>query len=449
MQNKIDKEFIQKLEIGRLINFDSYVEGFEIDSRRVKSQMGFVALRGEQTDGHNYIREAYKKGASLIVVSEKWWQQKQVKDLPLLITADPEQALQKISKAYRNSFEHPVLCITGSNGKTTTLKMIKEVLSNRYNVNSTIGNFNNQIGVPLSILAHRDKHNFSVLELGTNHFGEIEFLACIAQPTAGLITNIGIGHVEFLKDRAGVAKAKSELFSSLPKDGIAFVNCDDKYIKKMEKPQHQISYCFNNNADYEANVINIDKNANYTIEINATHQISLSIAGESFAKNALAAFAVGSFYKIPVDKIIKTLENFTASSSRLKVINKEYKIFDDTYNANPDSTKSALNTISKIKNSGKKIFVFGDMLELGENSEKYHRKIGMYALKKGIDILFTYGDLSEVSTKTARKKGLKASHFKSKKELAEALKKIIEEEDIILIKGSRGNRMEDIVSEVT
>ena len=450
MKTKINKEFIENLYLGRLLNFDSEVESFAIDSRKIQKNMGFVALSGENTDGHNYIQDAYQNGASLIIIARDWWQEHhQVTNLPVLITEDPQRALQKIATEYRKTFSHPVLCVTGSNGKTTTVNMIAKALSKKYNVHTTIGNYNNQLGVPLSILSHQEDHDFSVLELGTNHFGEIEFLAKIAQPTAGLITNIGLGHVEYFKNRAGVAKAKEELFTSLPEDGLAFINSDDQYIRKMTTPEQQVSFGFTDNPDYKAKILNIDQKARYSVEINKKHKFRLPISGESFAKNAIAAFAVCAHFDIYEEELIEALEKFTAVNSRLKIIGNKYTVIDDSYNANPDSTKLALNTLAKMETTGKKIFVFGDMLELGENSEKYHREIGNYANQIGVDLIFTYGNFTYYSYEAARNQGLLAEHFSSKAELIKTLKKRANKNDIILIKGSRGNKMEDIVREVT
>lgn len=449
MKLKIDKEFLTKLNIGKLINFDSTIQGFEIDSRKIKAGMAFVALPGENTDGHNYLDQAYENGAKLLIISKDWWQENQRRDLPLFITEDPVKTLQKIAREYRKGFDHTVLCITGSNGKTTTIKMINKILSNKYNVHTTIGNYNNQLGVPLSILRHTDNHNFSVLELGINQFGEMEFLADIAQPTAGLITNIGLSHVEFLKDKKGVAKAKSKLFTSLPQKGLAFINIDDNYIRAMPKPAKQINYGFENSPDYKGAIVDIDEYAHYTVEINNRHRFKLPVAGESFAKNSLAAFAVGHHFGVDESTIIKALENFDAVNSRLNVIKTEYTILDDSYNANPDSTRSAINTLSHMNTSGKKIFIFGDMLELGEKSPTYHRNIGLYAYELGIDFLLTYGDLSSHATKAAKKQDMFAEHFSTKSKLVKELKNIIKKDDIILVKGSRGNKMEDIVREVS
>ena len=445
----IDRKFLQELQVGQLINFDNQVKGFAIDSRKIKKGMGFVALKGQNTDGHNFLEQAYHNGASLLIVSQDWWKDNQIDDWPQLITEDPEEALQKIATKFRKTFNHPVLCITGSNGKTTTRNMITQILNKKYNVHSTIGNYNNQLGVPLSILNHEDDYNISVLELGTNHFGEIEFLAGIAQPTAALITNIGAGHVEFLKDKAGVALAKSELFQSLSAQDTAFINQDDEYIVKMPTPDNKVTFGFEHAySDYKGQIVDIDAQARYSLKINDKFTINLQIPGEGFAKNALASFAVGSFYNVEPADIIAALENFTSVESRFKVLDGKYKVLDDTYNANPDSTRSALNTLSQMKAKGKKIFVFGDMLELGEKSEKYHKEIGEYAFRKGVELIFTFGDFSNFSSKAARKKGLQAQHYSTKKELSRDLKKMAEEGDIILVKGSRGNRMEDIVREV-
>ena len=446
---QINKQFIEDLNGGELKNFDSTISQFEIDSRKIKPGMAFVALPGANTDGHKFLKEAYENGANLLVVSQEWAQKNEVGNLPVFITESPKQALQDLAQKYRKSFHHPILCLTGSNGKTTTLKMIESILNNKYNVHSTIGNFNNDLGVPISILAHESNHDFSVLELGTNHFGEIKFLTNIAQPTAGLITNIGIGHVKYLKNREGVARAKEELFQGLPNEGLAFVNLDDNYISEMETPKNKISYSFSNSkVNFKGKIANIDNQARYTISINNEYKIKLPIPGENFAKNALAAFSVGFHYGVNPKEIIKSLENFDAVQSRLNIIRNNYTVIDDSYNANPDSTQTALNTLSEMEVAGQRYFVFGDMLELGEKAEFYHKKIGKYTAQKDIDYLLSYGDYSHIASASARKLGVKSQHYESKDKIIDRLKNQLGNGDIALIKGSRGNKLEKVVEEI-
>lgn len=451
MAKQIDATFIRKLGLGEIINFSSYIDGISIDSRKTKPGMLFVALKGENTNGHFYIKDALEKGAELCVVSKEWARLNDINPLPLWIVDSPEKALQKLASEWRNQFDMPLLAITGTNGKTTVRSMISEILKSKYKVISTIGNLNNQLGVPITLLNIREHHNFCILELGTNHFGEIEFLCDIAKPNAGLITNIGRGHLEFFGDLNGVAKAKEELFLSLADNGISFINIDDPYIKKMRATKNRVKYGLDSKeADVNGKILSY-KNGCPLLEVDGKFQIQLRIPGRVAAFNALAAVAVGLYYGVPPSKIKGALESFKPVNGRF-VIKKsgKVKIIDDTYNANPDSTIAALSTLSLMNPNARKIFVFGDMLELGEESEKAHAKIGGKASELGIDSLYTIGKFSKATTEAAKSKGLKnVFHYYDADKLIQKLKNDLRENDIVLVKGSRGSHMEKVIEELT
>jgi UDP-N-acetylmuramoyl-tripeptide--D-alanyl-D-alanine ligase len=451
MAKQIDATFIKKLALGEVINFSSYINGVSIDSRKINLCMLFVALKGENTNGHFYIKDALEKGAALCIVSQEWAKSNDINSLPLWIVDSPEKTLQKLASEWRNQFDIPLLAITGTNGKTTIRSMICEILKSKFNIISTIGNFNNQLGVPLTLLNIRENHNFCILELGTNHFGEIEFLCNIAKPNVGLITNIGRGHLEFFGDLNGVAKAKEELFLSLPDSGISFINTDDSYIKKMKATKNHVKYSLNSKeADVNGKILSYT-NGCPLLEIDGKLQIQLRIPGKITAFNALAAATVGLYYRVPQSEIKDALESFKPVNGRFVIkTSGKVKIIDDTYNANPDSTIAALTTLSLMNANGRKIFVFGDMLELGEKSEKAHAKIGEKAFELGIDSLYTIGKFSKATTDAAKSKGLKnVFHYYETDKLIQKLKNDLRENDIVLIKGSRGSRMEKVTEELT
>ncbi|MCK4296018.1 MAG: hypothetical protein KAX28_05110, partial [Candidatus Marinimicrobia bacterium] len=245
MTNLIDANFIRNLNSGTFVNFDTHLTGICIDSRKVEKGNLFIALRGNNDDGHLFVKDAQKKGAALCLVSEKWAKENNINSNPFWIVKSPEKTLQLMAAEWRNQFNLPILAITGTNGKTTTRAMIEAILKTKFNLHSTTGNLNNQLGLPLTLLKLNKNHNFSLIEMGTNHFGEIKFLCELAKPSAGLITNIGYGHIEFFDTLDGVSKAKEELFLSLPRNGISFVNMDDLFIREMTTPDNKVSYGFN------------------------------------------------------------------------------------------------------------------------------------------------------------------------------------------------------------
>jgi len=430
------------------VNFNSAVTDVVIDSRKVAAGSMFVALPGEHTDGHRFVFQAIEDGAALCVVSKEWAKQNRINNQPLWIVDSPEKALQQLAKKWRQQFDIPVLAITGTNGKTTTRAMCTAILEKKYTLHTTSGNLNNHLGLPLTLLKMRGAHTFSVLELGTNHFGEIAFLCELCRPGAGLITNIGYGHTEFFGSREGVAKAKRELFDALDEKGTAFINLNDEYIRLMNPQTEQITYGIDvPNADFAGKITAYDQKDCATLVVNDEIEIRLRVPGYIMAHNALAAVAVGKTFSVNNHDIVEALESFAPVSQRFTIQEtRRCRIINDAYNANPDSTKAAIEIFSKMAVPGRRIFVFGDMFELGELSQKCHAEIGQVIADAPIDLLFTYGPLTKSTHDTVCRIGKTESrHFHQKSELIAVLKKEVRSDDTVLVKGSRGNKLEEII----
>jgi len=445
---KITAELIATLGYGNLLNFVQPGSTACIDSRKVTAGAVFFALRGEKTDGHCFVGAAIDQGAVLAVVADAWWKQQTAPITPVWVVPSPEEALRRLAAAWRRQFDIPVLAITGSNGKTTTRAMCREVLSRQWTVHSTSGNFNNEIGLPLSLLECDSRHQISVLEMGTNHFGEITRLCRIAAPTAGLITNVGDSHLEFLGNRQGVARAKAELLTALPATGVAFINLADSLIKTM--PVNCSIWTFGMDtpdAKVAGKIIGYSAKGQPTLEINGMHQIKLQVAGRAAACNALAAFAVGQYFGLSAPQMSDALESYQPVYQRfLPLQSRRCQIIDDTYNANPDSVCLALEGLQLLKTTGRHIAVLGDMFELGDQSVAGHRRIGECAARCGIDLLCTLGPRSIETAQAACELGLPiVFDFADKVELLDFLVKEVQPDDIVLVKGSRGMMMEEIV----
>jgi UDP-N-acetylmuramoyl-tripeptide--D-alanyl-D-alanine ligase len=444
----ITANFIRNTNMGSLINFDSSITDVIIDSRKATAGSMFVALPGENVDGHEFVKSALAKGAALCVVSKKWAQQAAVSGLPLWIVESPEKALQQLAANWRDQFNIPILAITGTNGKTTTRAMCELLLRKNYILHCTTGNLNNHLGLPLTLLKLTQKHTFSLLELGTNHFGEIAFLSDLCKPSTGLITNIGFGHTEFFRDLRGIAREKEALFQALPNNGLSFINLNDPLIVKMNHHTKLVRYGINTpGADFQGQITGFDENANATLKINNEIKIRLKVPGNSMVQNALAAVAVGRTFGISWTDIKEVLESFEAVQQRFTIKQSKIgQIINDSYNANPNSTKAAIETFSKMKLPGRRVFVFGDMFELGDLAESCHREIGKSIVEASIDIFFAYGPLSLFAVEEARRAGLKqVKHFLNKKDLISALKNTLKVTDTILFKGSRGNQLEKVI----
>lgn len=436
--------------------------GISIDSRATKSGDLFFAIRGTNADGHKFMNDAILNGAAAIVVDKKYFSNatKKLFAATIIVVENTTAALGELATVFRKKFQIPILAVAGSNGKTTTKDMIGKVLSEKFDTLVTEGNLNNHIGVPLTLFRLKRKHDVAVIEIGTNHFGEIEYLCKIVQPTHGLITNIGNEHLEFLKNIDGVAKEESELFKYLAarNKSVAFVNADDKRILKLSRTlAHSISFGSNKNSlDIICNNQTVNESGKYAINIfikktKKQFRVNLPIPGKHNIQNALAAFAVGIQFKVPPAKIVKALESFKPSNKRMETVSvNKVKIINDTYNANLDSMLSAIEVLKQMKSAGKKIIVLADMLELGKSSKQHHKLIGD-AINKYFTTpsthLFTFGKMSQHINRTAKLKNKK--HYTDKKSMSKDLLNIISAGDVVLVKGSRGMRMEEIVNSLT
>ena len=419
------------------------------DSRTTQSGDVFFALRGEKFDGHQFLQQAFEKGASLAVVDTRA-DVRSIADRSLLVVPDTTKALGRLANIHRKKFSIPFIAIAGSNGKTTTKDMIATVLGKKYRVLKTEGNLNNHIGVPHTLFRLKPSHDLAVVEIGTNHFGELAYLCDVLQPTDGLITNIGREHLEFFRDLQGVAKEEGELFHSLRSAGTGYVNMDDPWIARAaSKLRRKRTYGFSlYGADVRGAFRGLDGKGRATFSVKMRRKkeftVHLAVPGKHAAANALAAAAVGLSFGVRVRSVQQALEQFIPSDKRMKIISAGgMRIIDDTYNANPDSMRVALETLQAMNCRGKKIAVLADMLELGGRSEEEHRRIGAM-VSNVADYLLTYGSLAKVIYQEARVSS--KFHYEEKNVLSEYLSEIVSSGDIILVKGSRAMKMEDVVT---
>ncbi|HEY0841530.1 UDP-N-acetylmuramoyl-tripeptide--D-alanyl-D-alanine ligase [Methylotenera sp.] len=416
------------------------------DSRNIVAGQLFVALKGANFDGNTFAQEALKLGAAAVLVSDV-----AVQAEPRIVVADTRLALGELAKYWRQKFEMPVVAVTGSNGKTTTKEMLSAILSvvaqGKASVHATYGNLNNDIGVPLTLLKMQPSHQYAVVEMGMNHLGEIDYLTHIAQPDVALINNAGIAHIGELGSRDNIAKAKGEIFAGLKPDGVAVINADSDYVdywKSLNANRKIVTFGLKNPADVSARYQELDGYASVVLAT-ADDEVSvqLNVQGEHNISNALAAAAAAYALGVSLSDIGRGLASFTGVYGRLerKAGINGAVVIDDTYNANPDSMKAAINVLAKL--AGKKILVLGDMGELGADAENMHAEVGAYAKAAGLTTLYCLGNLS---VETARSFGQGAEHFSSAEAIAQAVLPALEQGVTVLVKGSRFMQMERVVN---
>jgi UDP-N-acetylmuramoyl-tripeptide--D-alanyl-D-alanine ligase len=455
---------ILKLE-GRKINFEKInfknFFGVSIDSREIRKNILFIAVKGETTDGHNYISDVFKKGAAAAIVNEKWYSKNKniYKGKVFIVVKDTVKSLGELAKIHLQKFTIPVLFIGGSNGKTTTKDIISAVISKGFNVLKNNGNLNNHLGLPLTVLNLDSYHNMCVLEAGSNHFNEIKYLCEIGKPGYGLITNIGREHLEFFKNLDGVAKEEFSLFDYLinkRNQGVCFMNFDDDYTRKYfakNKPGRYFSYSYNYNTNVKAKFIKYSSDFKPEIKLiykNETISVKVNTFGKHSVYNALAAASVGLYFGLSLKQIKEALENYIpVSSKRMEITDKNgLLIINDAYNSNPDSVKIGLETLKEYKTKGSVHLVIADMLELGRSSKKEHFGIGKLIKKMGFDNLYTFGKESISIFNGA--KGLKNNfYFDDKEDLSKLLLKTVKKGDVIYFKGSRGMKLEEVVEKIS
>ncbi len=451
-----DLEKLRPVEVvNKVLLKNKKVTGVSTDSRTIQPGNIFIALRGEKFNGHEFVEDAVTRNAAAVIVDETWKKEnielsKRLQSV-LVIVSDTTKALGDLANIYRKKFSIPVIAVGGSNGKTTTKEMIGAVLRTTYSVLSTEGNLNNHIGVPHMLFRLTPKHDIAVVELGTNHFGEMKYLCGIVEPTHALITNIGREHLEFFGDEQGVAKEETELFNAVASKGFAFVNADDNYlVKEGKRVRRALKYGVARKVDVQGRHVHTDEEGRPVFELVVKKKISevcLSTAGMHNVSNALAAAAVGVKFKVPMKEIISALEQHAGANKRMEVIKRNnITILNDTYNANPDSVLAALKTLQSMKTAGKKIVVLADMLELGGKAEHEHAKIGLAVSDLELEYLLTFGALSRF-THEASKLAF-AEHFETKEALIASLKSQIAPGDVVLVKGSRGMKMEEVTAQI-
>jgi len=421
------------------------ISGVSIDSRTIKKDEIFVAIKGKKFDGHEFVREAVKKGAAGAVVDRDI--EKTPRRIAVIRVGETIKALGDIARFHRSRFDIPVIGITGSNGKTTVKEMFSFILQKRYNILKSKGTENNHIGVPLTLLRLRKVHSAVVIEMGANHHGEIDRLAEIVKPAIGLITNIGSSHLEFFKDELGVLKAKSELVRKLPREGVVILNGDDKLLLRIKPRCKKITFGFRAGNDYRATDIKIDNKTSFLL--NNTYRFKLKTLGWHNLYNALAAIAAARHMGVAMLDVKNALLNFKVPSMRteFKTI-RGINIIDDAYNSNPLSLKCAIDALSKLKTRGRRILVSGDMLELGDKSRLLHTLAGRLIAGSSIDTFIGVGKFSQFAVDAAGSAGMARCRLwlcPGVKEASGVLRSIARRGDAVLVKGSRGMRMERII----
>lgn len=435
---------------AELFGKDQIFKGISIDSRNVQPGNLFVAIRGENVDAHRFLDEVQAKGAVAAIVDHY----QENSPLTQLKVKDTVLALGELAHHYRQQFTLPLAAVTGSCGKTTVKEMLASILSVQGSILASKGNLNTEVGLPLTLLQLDKEQRFGVVEMGARKKGDIRYLMSLAEPDVTLITNAGVAHLEIFGSERGIAEAKGEIFACLKPQGTAVINNDDQnaqYWKSLLTTQKILTFSLKSNeyADFACKDLHETAEGCQFVLLTpeGNSKISLKAFGEHSVSNALAAAATAYALGIPMNEMIIGLEKFTPVSGRLQLKTgiSGCKILDDTYNANPVSVKAALAVLANNdKDKDKKIFVMGDMLELGHNALELHREMGIEAKRLGIDTMYGVGTLTLEAIKAF---GLNAKHFPDKASLIQALQ--TEETDLgnsrILIKGSRGMKMEEIV----
>jgi UDP-N-acetylmuramoyl-tripeptide--D-alanyl-D-alanine ligase len=437
----------------QLVGHDADFSSVSTDSRTLEPGALFIALQGPRFDGHDYIDVAEARGAAAIMVSREV-----STPLPMLLVEDTRSALGRMSQARRRHFDLPVIAVTGSNGKTTVKEMIASILSRKAPVLATAGNLNNDIGVPLTLMRLEDQHRYAVIEMGANHAGEIAGLCELANPGISVITNAGGAHLEGFGSLEGVARAKGEIITALPHNGIAVINADDPHAAlwmELAGDRETITFGMKNAADVSVDPAAIKQQADigkglitqFSIKTpQADIPVVLRLPGMHNVMNAIAAAAVAIGLGVDADSIRSGLERMRSVSGRLAFRKgRDGRILiDDTYNANPSSLAAALDVLSAI--STNKILVLGDMGELGTDAAELHRQAGHDARTKGIDHLYATGDLARQAVEAF---GADAQFFADQEALIAGLESLTGKGDVILVKGSRFMKMDRIIAAIS
>jgi UDP-N-acetylmuramoyl-tripeptide--D-alanyl-D-alanine ligase len=449
---KIKIEDLFELPTAEIFNPDSFSSSSFVstDTRTIKKNSIFVALKGKKFDGHLFVEEAVKKGASAVVVNKRRLKEFDTINVTIVTVKDTTKAYGDIAKLWRSKLNAKIVAISGSNGKTSTKEILTGILSEKFKVTRTLANNNNHIGVPLTILETGSDTEVLVLELGTNHFGEIAYTSEIAKPEFALITNIGESHLEFLQDLEGVAKEKISLFDETAKNGgVIFLNTDDKILKKKAKSyKNLVSFGFNDKAEVKGKIIDL-KDGKTIVQVtynDKSFKVNLPVYGLTNAKNFLASAAIALKLGMSFKQIKQGAESLSSVKNRLNVKNFEkFSLVNDTYNANPLSMRSAFEFIGSFQNRKRKIVVLGDMFELGKQAANAHKELADSLKKNKITEVYTIGKLMRLLNNELVDKKIIAKHFTNRDKLGAFLSDYNFDDSVVLFKGSRGMKMEEFV----
>jgi UDP-N-acetylmuramoyl-tripeptide--D-alanyl-D-alanine ligase len=450
-------ETIRLKEIAEAISGEILVRGTTkefsnviIDSRKVSQGDIFIAVKGENFDGHKFVKGAIECGAKLCIVHEKERYENLDKSVSIILVKDTKRALLDLASYYISTLDIKVIGITGSTGKTSTKDLMAAALSKKYRVFKTQGNFNNDIGLPLMIFKLDKTYEVAILEMGMSNLGEIDTLAKVAKPTIGVITNIGTSHLENLKTRENILKAKLEIANNFTKNNVLIINGDNDMLHDYSTDKYKIVRIgINSDYNFKGCRIIINKDSiEFGIRENGKDgnaTIKVPVPGKHNVLNSLLAIAVARELKVTYEEIKEGIQNLKSTSMRLDVISlNDYTIINDAYNASPDSMEAALDVLKQY--GGRKIAVLGTMKELGDSSAKAHEQVGAYAKSSGVDLLFTLGEFNQDFKNGYGSENFMA--FDSMEKLIEELKKNIKSDDVLLVKASRSMKLETIINEL-
>ena len=432
------------------------IEGVSTDTRTLQPGNLFIPLDiGNRFDGHQFVREAIAKGATAAL-----WQKDRADaptDVPLIYVEDTLISLQELARAYRQELSVRVIGITGSNGKTTTKDMVAAVLATTYKVHKTKGNLNNHIGLPLTLLQLSEDTEMAIFEMGMSNLGEIEFLTKLARPDVVIITNVGESHLLQLGSREAIARAKLEILAGLPENGLFIYYGDEplieQFLPQVEQPNHMLRFSFGSaekNDFYPIMIMTEQAGSYFQINLEKSLNFYIPVLGQHNVINALAAIAVGKYMGVSDLDLLKGLRSLEMTSMRIERVPTASKalILNDAYNASPTSMRAAIRLLEEMKGFKRKIVVLGDMLELGINEQVYHQEVGHELQPQHIDFIYTYGKLAQFIAESARTRfsGKQVKWFTDKAELIRQLQATVSEGDLILVKGSRSMKLEEVVN---
>lgn len=428
---------------------DMQVTGISTDSRNMNANTLFVPIIGEKVDAHDFIFSALSGGGATLTQRHDSMEDSQ----PWIRVENTLSAMQSLAKYYRERMSFPIIAVTGSVGKTTTREMITAALEVQYHVFHTEGNFNSQVGVPLTIDRMTGEEEVAVLETGISEFGEMTKLAAMVQPQMAVVTNIGVSHIENLKSRENIMAEKLRITEGMPEDGIVFLNGDDELLMSAKNNINRpvITYGLSEHCDYRAEHV-VTKNGQITFDCvveEKKYPVVLNVLGIHNVRNALVAIAVAHEMGITIEAATKAFVNFQGLRQRIYKCG-DYIVIDDAYNASPDSMKAGIDVLDNFETTGRKIAVLADMLELGEESYNYHYDIGIYLAEKKIDMLIYMGEKAEYINRGVRDHNICTTLVPANTgvEIIRILKRILSKGDVVLLKASHGMHLDEVVKEL-